>query len=316
MVITFTYIIFLCAAILILTVVIFRIAHSNSAIGSSSHNGRKIYIRQIINLLQEDNPATVRISASTRSQRTALCEAIYLVMSHTYGNNPSSLTSTVEENNLEKFLLRQVVLSRSYTRAHWLMIMSCIPLKSTTSNRIERFIYSPNHAVRIAALTALLAADPQMAIKRIGALQYHLQPIDFNRIISLLRRGILPIAYEPLLESDNYNLQMLGMAIVRNFGIDIADRRLHEIIAKSDDHHIVREAILTLSSLGRPLGRLKIRQRMEIMDCAERKAFCRHLAAEGYSIQALRTIFTTAETLYAETLIKSYKRELGCQQYT
>lgn len=277
---------------------------------------KQFYIRHIINILLDENQPMAIPVASDKSHRRALCEAIYMVMSHTYGSDAEQLSSLVKDNRLEDFILHQVARTREYDRAHWLMVMSCIPLSKNSLRHIEKYLSSKSHATRIAALTALLAAEPQMAIRRIATLKKPLRPIDFVRIVALLRRGILPIAYEPMLESDNYNLQMLGIAIVRNFGIDIADRQLHNIISESNDPAITREAILTLSSLGRPLGRSKIRQRMRAMKRSERKAFCRHLAAEGYSVQALRTLFSEKEMHYAETLIKSYKRELGCPQCT
>ena len=38
----------------------------------------------------------------------------------------------------------------------------------------------------------------------------------------MLRRGLLPIAYEPLVGSPNRNLRMVGLGIVRQFGIEEA----------------------------------------------------------------------------------------------
>ena len=197
-----------------------------------------------------------------------------------------------------------------------LTLMSCIPLSEKSIERLEHLSHSRNRSIRIASFISLITTAPQLVIRRIEALPYRLSALDISHIISLLRRGIIPIAYEPLLQSNNHNLQMLGIAIVRNFGIDIADKQLHDIISSCDDKVVVRDAILTLSSLGRPLGRAKIRQRMSRMNTEERKSFCRYLAAEGYSVQALRTLFSEKEMHYAETLIKSYKRDLVCRQYT
>ena len=72
----------------------------------------------------------------------------------------------------------------------------------------------------------------------------------------------------------------------------------------------MRETIYTLASLGRPLGHTKIRERLAAMPAVKRKELCRHLTVEGYSISAVRSLFTEGETLYAETLINSYKRAL------
>lgn len=289
---------------------------SRSASDNRAYLLKRFYIRLVVNLLQDESRVPMHIIAKTTAERIALCEAIYIVRSHTYGTDPSLLNHTIEDNRLERLLLRRINLTSGYKRAHWIMLMSCIPLEQRSIDRLERLADSRNQAVRIAALTTLLAITPQMTLRRIMSLKYRLSPLDISRIISLLRRGIIPIAYEPLLQSGNYNLQMLGIAIVRNFGIDIADRHLHDIISSSRDNLVVREAIWALSSLGRPLGRAKIRQRMEQMSDDERKSFCRYLANEGYSVQALRTLFSEREMHYAEILIKSYKRDLICQRYT
>ncbi|MBR4995491.1 MAG: hypothetical protein IKY82_05465 [Alistipes sp.] len=302
------------------SVAVIVITIASTIAGGAKHNRmlklKASYIRQVVSLLQGEEQYAARIVATTPTQRRALCEAIYLVMSHTYGANSVRLKRTVEENHLEEFMLNRISTSSGYRRAQWLMTMSSIPISLNSIEYIEKYINSSNHAIRIAALTTFVAANPQMAIRRIASLEYRLMPIDLAHIIALLRRGILPIAYEPLLASRNPNLCLLGITIVRNFGIDMADKQLHNIISESNDKTVLREAILTLAALGRPLGRIKIRERIRAMSHHERKAFCRHLATEGYSTQALRTLFSEREMHYAEALIKSYKRELGCQQYT
>lgn len=271
---------------------------------------RDIYIKQIASLLLNDRPSCRNIRARSRQSRLALAEAIYIVVSHTYGNDREKLRHIVEQNNLEPFLLRRIRLSRGVKRAHLLMLLSAIPIHQHNSTQIERYIHSSDKEVRISALTATLSATPAMAIRTISELDFDLSPFDTARIISLLRRGLLPIAYEPLLASSNRNLRTLGLAIVRSFGIEIAEKRLHKIISNEEDISIVRETIYTLASLGRPLGHTKIRERLAAMPAVKRKELCRHLTVEGYSISAVRSLFTEGETLYAETLINSYKRAL------
>ena len=316
MIILYTYIFIILVAILVTVIMTQRAQNSRRITTDKATRRRVFYIRQVVNLLQDESRIPMNIIARTRSERIALCEAIHIVRSHTYGTDSSPLNQTIRDNGLERLLFQRIRYSTGLRRAHWLTLSSCITLGEKSIHKLERLSNSRNHAIRIASVVSLIASDPQMAIQRISALRYRLSPLDISRIISLLRRGIIPIAYEPLLQSSNYNLQMLGIAIVRNFGIDIADKRLHDIISSCNDKAIVREAILTLSSLGRPLGRAKIRYRMSSMSISERKSFCRYLATEGYSVQALRTLFSEKEMHYAEALIKSYKRDLVCRQYT
>lgn len=271
---------------------------------------RDMYVKQIASLMMSEKPSRHHIRARSRRSRMALAEAIYTVISHTYGNDTERLRPIVEHNNIERLLLKRVRLNRGATRARALMLLSAIPLHEDTVQYLIRHARSNDKEVRISALTAILASNPSMAIRTIASYYFELTPFDTARIIALLRRGLLPIAYEPLLASSNRNLQILGLAIVCNFGIEIAEKRLHKIISTEDDIVIVRKTIYTLASLGRPLGHTRIRERLAAMSADKRKELCRHLTVEGYSLSAVRSLFNERESLYAETLINSYKRAL------
>lgn len=249
-----------------------------------------------------------------RSERKLLLEAIYLVVSHTYGIRLSSFKHLVRANRLDEFLMRRIAWSRGVDRARWLLLSSVIPLRVEQIARLRGYLHSGDSIVRSSALLALLSLQPSRALQTIVSLNYHLSPFDVARIITLLRRGVMPIAYEPLLKSSNRNIQMLGLAIVRSFGIDIAEKYLHAIISTTADWALVREVIYTLSSLGRPLGRDKVKARLGGMTQVERRDLCRYLSVEGYSMAALRTLFTEQEIGLNESLIKSYKRDLICPQ--
>lgn len=270
---------------------------------------RDTYIKQIVQFLHNEQPALLRVRSARN--RMALAEAIYIVMSHTYGNDMEKLRTLAEQNNLARLLLRRARRYHGAKRAHILMLLSTIPLNEEIITKIERYIHSRDKDVRISALTAILAAKPSTAIHTISSLEFDLSPFDTTRIITLLRRGLLPIAYEPLLASTNRNLRILGLAIVRSFGIEIAEKHLHKIITTEEDISVVNETIYTLASMGRPLGHTKIRERLAAMPAHKRKELCRHLTVEGYSLSAVRSLFTERESIYAESLINSYKRALA-----
>ncbi len=274
------------------------------------YSSRDMYVKQIVTLLQSERPSHSHIRARSTRSRLALAEAIYIVVSHTYGNDIERLRPIVERHKLEKLLIRRIRLSRGAKRAHLLMLLSTIPTNTLITTHLKRDTHSRDKDVRISALTAILAANPSVAIRTISSLEFDLTPFDTARIIALLRRGLLPIAYEPLLANSNRNLRILGLAIVRHFGIEIAEKRLHKIISTEEDISIISETIYTLASLGRPLGHTRIRERLAAMPAQKRKELCRHLTVEGYSLAAVRSLFTEGESIYAESLINSYKRAL------
>lgn len=272
------------------------------------------YIRQIVKMIFSEECCDIYPAPDNATNRWALAEAIYTTMSHTYGTDTIVVRELLRRYRLDTFLQQRIKWSSDPRKAHILMLMSAIPSDTASTQILRRYFHSSNRHIRISALLATLAADPSRAITTISAVDFKLSPLDIARIIGLLRRGLLPIAYEPLLLSSNRNLQMLGLSIVRNFGIEIADKQLQNMIATATDADVVHEAIYTLSSLGHSLGRTKVRERLSTMTPRRRKQLCRHLTQAGYSLAALQCLFSPSETRHSESIIKSYKRNIVCQQ--
>ena len=285
-------------------------------IPSSRERLREAYLHRIIRALDSGGRGAGKIEADTPRRRMALAEAMHLAMRHTYGSDTSALQEAVDRNSLDRFLLRRIRLSRGSRRAYLLTLISSVPSHRDMASLLVRYTRSRNRDVRVSALMAVMAANPSMAVRALAAYPYPLAPFDTARIIGLLRRGLLPIAFEPLLTNANRNLRMLGMAIVRNFGIESADKSLGNIIASDPDPQTVREAVYTLASLGRPLGRAKIRERVADFTPRERKELCRFLTLAGYSTRAIRALLSEEESRYAEELINSHKRDLVCKQHS
>ena len=272
---------------------------------------RERYTSQITTLLITQRECGISPKANTPQRRMALAEAIYIVMTHTYYNDISPLRKIVEKSHLENFLWRRIRLYNGTYRARLLLLTSAIPLRKITAEMLSTHLRSKDDDIRISALTSMLAATPTTAIHTIAQMEFPLSPFDLARIIALLRRGILPIAYEPLLSSENRNLRMLGLSIVRNFGIESAERRLHQIISTERDTEIITHTLYTLASLGRSLSHTRIRERLASMTATKRMELCRHLCIEGYSLGSVKTLFNDSEVNYAERVINSFKRQLG-----
>ncbi|MFR7603136.1 MAG: hypothetical protein ACLUYV_04965 [Alistipes shahii] len=132
-----------------------------------------------------------------------------------------------------------------------------------------------------------------------------------GEIMAVLRRGMLPIAYEPLIGSPSRNLRIVGLNIVRQFGIEEAERLLLRIVSGDEDPELVREALYTLCALRRPLTRRAVSGRLSAMPPAERKALLRYVVAEGYSPGPLRRLLDERERPYYESLVQTYKRSLA-----
>lgn len=287
---------------------LYMIVATRKSRSCKSNTLKQQYIKQLVHLLNHHSP--MRIAAHNRHSRMALAEAIYAVVSHTYGTDMDQLKEVSEANRLESFITREITLSRGHRRSHMLMLLSCIPISEKSHDRLHRHLSSRNELVRTSALLVILASKPNHAIRTIASLDFDLQHFDITRIVALLRRGLLPIAYEPLLNDSNRNLRMLGLAIVRAFGISIAEKQLYNIIYTEKNQEVITETFYTLASLGRPLGRTKIRERLAAMSAGQRQDFCRHMTVEGYSLQTVQSLFSPSESLHAERMINTYKRVL------
>ena len=273
---------------------------------------RTQYLRQVsAAVLADSDSLAIAITTSSRRERLALADAIYTTASHCYDHNHSITALIARENNLEKHLLRELRLATKYRRGLlWLQLSTISPSPHHTLHLRQELHNSDPH-IRSCSLIALLCTSPEESIKTLQELDFELQPYDISRIISLVRRGVLPFAFERLLQSGNYNLKLLAISIVRHFNLDIYTKYIYSLLGNKEHPKLITEVIYTLTTMKHPLNSPLLRRHILAMPPTQRKALCRHLSAEGYSLQALRWLLPNNEMEYAERLITSHKRQLS-----
>lgn len=212
---------------------------------------------------------------------------------------------------LDAWLLRRTARSRGYRRARCLLLLSRLPVGAAAADCAARYAASRNRYVRFQSLMVRLAADPSTALRLMAEYPEPFSACEVGEIMAVLRRGMLPIAYEPLIGSPSRNLRIVGLNIVRQFGIEEAERLLLRIVSGDEDPELVREALYTLCALRRPLTRRAVSGRLSAMPPAERKALLRYVVAEGYSPGPLRRLLDERERPYYESLVQTYKRSLA-----
>lgn len=275
---------------------------------------RHHYLTRIVAILRDDDAIAARhVEARGRSHRTALAEALHTVACHTYGADTRLLRTIARRNRLDRFLMYRITMSAGYVRARYLALAAAVPALITQTSRLRRHTRSRNPYIRIYALTALLAATPSEAILTVAAYPHRLSPFDITQIIALLRRGLLPIAFGPLLTADNPNLRMLGLGIVRSFGIETACGRICRIAEQDPDPDVADEALHTLALLGDRIPAEHLYRRIASFDASRRKSLCRFFAAQGYSIKAIEALFSANECEHARRMIDSYKTNIVCR---
>ncbi len=266
----------------------------------------------ILSLMSETDSAPHFPRLGSAGARAVLSETLAKLVSSTYGLDPEPLRRIYRDAELQPFLLGRVRRTRNYRRARYLSLLSRLPADGAAADAVERYAADRCRAVRFYALMVQLAADPSVALQLIAAYPDPLSAFELSEIMSMLRRGVLPVAYEPLIESPNRNLRSLGMAIVRQFGIEEAERNLLRIASEDTSEELGREALYTLCSMRRPMARREVVRRVRLMSPAERRALLRYMALEGYSESAFGALFGDEETPYFESLVLSYKRCLVC----
>lgn len=248
----------------------------------------------------------------TRRRARRLLAAVIARMAEATCVDEEALRRIVKVYGLDELLMRQIGRIGGIRRARLLQALSGLPLDKKAAVRLERYVRSGRREVRFYALLAQLAAEPTSTLRRLGDYPDRLTAFELSEVIGLLRRGRLPIAHEPLLDAAQENLQMLGMMIVRQFGIIEAAPRLRALAADAASERTGVEALYALASLHRPLTGAAVRSRFERMTTAERKRLLRFIAREGYAAAALRELFSEEEMPYFRNLTDTYKRTIVC----
>lgn len=236
---------------------------------------RAKYLRIVmLYLLAGEGPAPRFPMIRRAGARLLLVETVAGLAGVTYGLDAAPLRRIVAEYGLDAWLLRRTARSRGYRRARCLLLLSRLPVGAAAADCAARYAASRNRYVRFQSLMVRLAADPSTALRLMAEYPEPFSACEVGEIMAVLRRGMLPIAYEPLIGSPSRNLRIVGLNIVRQFGIEEAERLLLRIVSGDEDPELVREALYTLCALRRPLTRRAVSGRLSAMPPAERKACC------------------------------------------
>ncbi len=219
------------------------------------------------------------------------------------------LNGIADGYSVRETLLEKARHSRGCRRARYLAMSAKLPPSKSAAARCERYLNDRNRFVRFQAFMIALASDHCSAIRRLAVEKKRLSHFETAEIMTLLRRGVCPVAYTPLLKSGNHNLTMFGMQIVRQFGITDCEPALLDIVS-GDDDDLRTDAVLLLGSLHGDVAVPAVRVYVRGLPVPLRRSIYRHFAVSGYSSSALAALFRRDERLWFETVLKSYKRSI------
>ncbi len=311
--ILYAYIVLLATTISILvTHALFnRLRRRHSERVSSLLSRRYMRITMAIMLSNESLPTRFPM-LKRRGACELLAQTLATVSTSVYGPDVAMLGRIATDNGIDRYLLRKARRSRGFARAHYISLLAAIPLSHQAAAEALRYADDSNPFVRFYALAIRICNDTSSALRELAEYPHTLNHFETSEIMAILRRGMLPVACEPLLVSTNRNLRLIGLRIAGEFGIKEAQPLLLALAAEESDDEVMQEAIYTLIAQHSSLAHSEIAGSIRRLLASERRSLCRHLAFEGYSANALERLFGSSDGSYAQRLVATYKRRIVC----
>ena len=271
------------------------------------------YVRIVMSVILSNGTLPTRFPMIEMwGAKALLARVLSALASSVYGADVSVLGRIAVANGIDVWLLRRVHRSRGVVRAYYLSQLARLPLTAKVVAQVDRYANDSNRFVSFYTFLIRISNDTTSALRELAEYKGRMTRFEISEIMSLLRRGVLPVACGPLLASTNRNLKLVGLNIAREFGIEAVKPQLLAIIAEGEDREIVQEALYALVSLRLSLAHREVAERVNLLVDAERRSLCRRLAYEGYSISALSPLFDNPERRYLEGLVATYKCRIVC----
>jgi LemA protein len=179
----------------------------------------------MITSCEEPRDEVIRGLQLRYSTNTILESAIFIA-EHIYGNSLYRLTTIIEVCEVDYHLLRAMHKGGAKERASLLARLSRLSHIGSMVGFAEEGLRDTEREVQLYATATLIASHPERAIGYIAKLKAPLSLYEVAILTQLMRRAGTPIAYTPLLLSDNRNLQYTGIYICAQLAIVDAEEHL------------------------------------------------------------------------------------------
>lgn len=171
--------------------------------------------------------------------------------------------------------------------------------------------YTPMFHKRFGEVATLIEAYPDQAIRYIARLDYSLSWYDVALLVRLMRRVGTPIAYTPLLMSQNRNLQLIGLYLCEYFSFADAEPHLQRLVC-SEDSEVSYMSLLSLCSIRGNISTQYVEGGLVRLRPYQRAAFIRHAVQACYSLRSCSHMLDRAECRLFSQRINSYKCQIVC----
>ena len=268
-------------------------------------------ISQMIVATEEPSDKEMR-SLRLRFMPGTILDAIIFISEYIYGNALNRLSLVVEVCEVDYVLLHRIERAPQRRKAFLLSKLSQLSNTCTIAEYAEGYTdKSIERKTRIYATNALVAARPERAIRYITRLDFALTLHEVALLTHLMRRVGAPIAYTPMLTSENKNLQFIGVYLCQHFSIVDAEPHLQQIV-ESENLDLSIMALYTICSIRGELSTPQISNTLSKLAPYQRMAFIRHAVYSCYSIRSCAHLLNRRERNYFTQRINSYKCRIVC----
>lgn len=171
--------------------------------------------------------------------------------------------------------------------------------------------YTPRCSDYLHSVVDAVADRPERAVRHIARCDASLSWYDTALLFQLMRRAGAPIAYTPLLMSENRNLQLLGVYLCAHFSVVDAEGLLQRLVA-GKDKEVAQAALLTICSLRGDISTPQVAQALARLSDNHRAILLRHIVQACYSPKACSTLLTSEELQRLAEQVNSYKCRIVC----
>lgn len=245
-------------------------------------------------------------------RRRLLAELTAELMTALYGFDPAPMGRVLARYGVAEWLFAHLRHSRRETRARYLRLLADLPPTKEAATEAARYRRDRSREVRFCALLVQLATTPSQALRLIGEFEHPFTAVEVAEVLLLLRRGLLPIAYHPLLNASSSNLRRIGLALVGQFGIEEAESQLLQQLDAEADAAWTERTICVLVAMRRPMRQRRLAACLRGLDATARRRVLRFMAREEYGSEQVRRLVASADYAYYERLVGSYKSSLLC----
>jgi hypothetical protein len=262
-------------------------------------------------IMAEEEPSDEEIRAlRLRFPCDIMVDSVIFIAEKIYGYTLYRLALIVEVCEIEYVLIYRIRHSRGADKARLLSKLSAMSY-TVIAEEAEAYIEEEDRNTRFCAMATLVSARPDRAIHYIAKFDAPITLLEAALLTQLMRRNGAPIAYTPLLISQNRNLQMLGIYLSGHFSIADAEPHLQRLVEEKDKE-VAYLALQTLCSIRGNISTSQVRNCLQQMASHQRFSFLLHAVQNCYSLRSCAPLLTSEErTLFAQQ-INSYKCRIVC----